>query len=163
MPSFDVVSEIDLQEIDNAVNQAAKEVAQRFDFRGTQSEISLDKKTLVIKLISNSEEKMATIVDILQSKVHRRGMEIEALKVGKNEHIGGTLLKCEVTLQQGIDRDNAKEITKLIKDSKLKVQASIHEEKIRVTGKKKDDLQEVMNFLRSQKLKVPLQFNNFRD
>lgn len=163
MPSFDIVSEIDLQEIDNAVNQTAKEVAQRFDFRGTQSEISFDKKTLVIKLISNSEEKMATIVDILQSKAHRRGLEIEALKLGKNEPMGGMLLKCEVTLQQGIDRDNAKEITKLIKDSKLKVQAAIHEEKIRVTGKKKDDLQTVMNFLRTQKLKVPLQFNNFRD
>lgn len=163
MPSFDVVSEIDLQEVDNAVNQAAKEVAQRFDFRGTHSEISFDKKTLLIKLVSNSEEKMATIVDILQSKVHRRGLQIEALKVGKNEPIGGMLLKCEITLQQGIDRDTAKEITKIIKESKMKVQASIQDDKIRVTGKKRDDLQAAMNLLRSQKLEVPLQFNNFRD
>lgn len=163
MPSFDVVSEIDLQEVDNAVNQTAKEIIQRFDFKGTGSEITYDKTLKKLKLLSNSEPKMATLIDILRSKAIKRGLDIRSLKVGKIEPTTGTQLKCEISLVEGIDKEAAKKITKFIKESGLKVQAAIQDEKVRISGKKRDDLQEAIQSLKAQDFEVGLQFNNFRD
>jgi len=163
MPSFDVVSEINFQELDNAVNQVSREITQRFDFRGTESSIKLDKPAKVINLISNSELKIETIVDILQSRAHKRSIDIKALKVGKCHPMSGQLLKCIVEMVEGVDKETGKKITKMVKEMKIKVQASIQDNKVRVTGKKRDDLQEVMQSIKMGNFDVPLQFDNFRD
>lgn len=163
MPSFDIVSEINLQEVDNAVNQAAKEIATRFDFRGTGSEISFDKITKIIKLSSNSEDKIENIISVLQSKAIKRGIDIKSLKKNKIEPAGGQTMRCNLNLVEGIDKENAKKITAFIKDLKIKVQAAIHDDKVRVTSKKRDDLQEAIQNLKKQNFEVPLQFNNFRE
>jgi uncharacterized protein YajQ (UPF0234 family) len=163
MPSFDVVSELDLQEVDNAVNQTSKEISQRFDFRGTDSKIEFDRNTKCINLISNSEEKIENIVSVLQSKAVKRSIDLKAFHVGKPSPMTGNLHKCAVKLIEGIEKETAKKITKYIKDLKLKVQAAIHDDKVRVTGKKRDFLQEVIGELKNHNFEVPLQFNNFRD
>lgn len=160
MPSFDVVSEIDLQEVDNAVNQAKKEIEGRYDFKGSKSEIQWDKKEITI--LGDDEYKMNAMRDILQSKLHRRGVDIKALKFDKPEAAGGNLLRQKVTLVQGIEKEAAKDICKKIKDSKLKVQAQIMDDKVRVTSKSIDELQSTMSLLRSGGFEIPLQFNNLR-
>lgn len=160
MASFDIVSELNLQEVDNAINQAKKEIEGRYDFRGSQCEIKWDKKEITI--LGDDDYKMGAMKDILQSKLHRRGIDIKSLKFDKVEPAGGKILRQKVTLVQGIDKDAAKEITKAIKDTKLKVQAQIVDDKVRVTAKSIDDLQETMTFLKKQTFPVPLQFNNYR-
>lgn len=160
MASFDIVSEIDLQEADNAVNQARKEIEGRFDFKGSQSEIQWDKKE--ITLIGDDEYKMEAMKSVLQSKLHRRGIDIKVLDYGKVEPAGGKMLRQKIALKQGIDKDAAKEITKAIKDSKLKVQAQIMDDKVRVTAKSIDELQSTMQLVRQGNFKLPLQFNNMR-
>ncbi len=163
MPSFDVVSELDMQEIDNAVNQAAKEIAQRFDFRGTNSELTLDKKEKLVKILSNSEEKIETIYDILTSKAIKRGVDIKSFEKQKILPTTGTTLKMDLKLIEGVDKETAKKITTHIKASVVKVQAQIQDEKVRVTGKKRDDLQAMIAELKNLDVERPLQFNNFRD
>lgn len=163
MPSFDVVSEINLQEVDNAVNQASKEIGTRYDFRGSKSSLTFDKEKKLIQIIADDDYKTKAIIDILQSKIHKRGIAINALQFGKIEDSGGSLKRCTVTLVMGIDQEKAKTIVQIIKDLKLKVQAQIQEEKVRVTGKSKDDLQDTMAFLKGQEFEIPLQFSNFRD
>lgn len=163
MPSFDIVSELDLQEMDNAVNQTAKEVLSRFDFRGANPQVEFTRKDKKIKLSANSEQKVQDIIGVLQSKVIKRGIDIRSLKAGKIEPAGGMTHRCLIELVEGIDRDNAKKITSFIKDLPAKVQAAIHDDKVRVTGKKKDDLQSIMQSVKQQGFEVPLQFNNFRD
>lgn len=163
MPSFDVVSEINFQEVDNAINQASKEISQRFDFRGTDSKIEFDKTTNVINLISNSENKVENIMSVLQSKAVKRQIDLQAFKKGKTAPLSGNLHKCVIQLIQGIEKETARKIVKYVKELKVKVQASIHEDKVRVTGKKRDDLQEVMASLKSQNFELPLQYENFRD
>lgn len=163
MPSFDIVSELDLQEIDNAVNQVDRELTQRYDFKGTQASIEFDRKNSTITLKANSEQKLETIVDILQSKVIKRGLDIKSLKPGKAEAMGGQMQKIVIELIEGIDKEQAKKITKFIKDTKMKVQASIQDDKVRVTGKKRDDLQEAIQALKQESFELPLQYNNFRD
>lgn len=160
MPSFDVVSQVDMQEVDNAVNQAVKEIEQRYDFRGSQSEIKWDKKEISIN--GDDEYKMGAMKDILQSKMHRRGIDIKSLDFGAVEPAGGKMFRQKVLIKQGLDKDTAKEITKQIKDSKLKVQAQIMDDKVRVTSKSIDELQATMTFLRGQSLSVPIQFENMR-
>jgi cyclic-di-GMP-binding protein len=160
MPSFDIVSELDMQEVENAINTARKEIESRYDLRGTQSEIKWDKKE--ITLMSNDEARLAVVKDILQSKIHKRNIDLRALKFEKSEPAGGMLLRQKVTLVQGIDKEIAKDLTKLIRDSKLKVQAQIQDEKVRVTGKNRDDLQECMSVVKNSGPKVPLQFTNMR-
>lgn len=160
MPSFDVVSEINLQEADNAVNQAKKEVEGRYDFKGSQSEIQWDKKEMTV--LGEDDYKMDTMISILQTKLHRRGIDIKCLELGKREPAGGRLLRQKITLKQGIDKDLAKEVIKTIKDSKLKVQPSVVDDKVRVTSKSIDELQETMALLRSSTFALPLQFNNMR-
>lgn len=161
MPSFDVVSEVNRQEVDNALNQARKEIEQRYDFKGSKTSIESEKNE--IKVISDNEHKLTAVLDILHTKLVKRGVSLKSLKYGKIEAASGSLVRQVITLQQGIDADHAKQITRLIKDSKMKVQAQVQGEQVRITGKKRDDLQEAMQLLRQNETDLPLQFTNFRD
>lgn len=161
MPSFDIVSELNMQEVDNTLNQARKEIVTRYDFKGSKSEITQDKEG--IHLISDDEFKMKALIDIFQSKAVKRGISLKALQVGTVEPAAGSLVKCLVKLVQGIETEKAREIVKIVKGLDLKVQAAIEGEKIRVSGKKRDDLQAVIEHLRAQEFPIPLQFTNFRD
>ncbi len=160
MPSFDIVSEVDIQEARNAVDQASREIGTRFDFKGVNAQYEL--KDTNILLSSESDFQVKQMLDILQNKFIKRGLEVTAMDIGEIET---NLSEARLTIGviQGIDTELAKKIVKLIKGSKLKVQASIQGEKIRVTGKKRDDLQETIAFVKEQKLSIPLQFSNFRD
>lgn len=160
MPSFDIVSEINLQEVDNAINQARKEVEGRYDFKGSKAEIQWDKKE--ITLIAEDDYKVEAMGGIMQTKLHRRGIDIKAIKFEKIEEAGGRMLRQKITLVQGIDREVSKEIIKLIKDSKLKAQPSVVDDKVRVTSKSIDELQECISLVRNGSFSVPLQFNNMR-
>lgn len=161
MPSFDIVSKLDLQEVDNAVNQARKEIATRYDFRGSKSKIDWDHKEIL--LTADDSMKMKALTDILIEKATRRSIDRRALDIGKAEEAGGGLLKCEVKLKQGVPVETARAIVKQIKDAKMKVQAQIQEDQVRVTGKKRDDLQEAIAAVRAKGYDLPLQFINFRD
>ncbi len=160
MPSFDVVSEIDMHEATNAVDQANREVGNRFDFKGVTAEFELSDST--VKLTSESEFQLQQMRDILYSKLSKRGVDIGCVEAGKVEQ-AGKLAHQALTLRQGIDTDLARKIVKRIKDAKLKVQAAIQGDKVRVTGKKRDDLQAVIALLRDADFDLPLQYNNFRD
>ncbi|MNL11415.1 putative nucleotide-binding protein [compost metagenome] len=160
MPSFDIVSEVDLQEVDNAINQARKEVEGRYDFKGSKAEIQWDKKEII--LIAEDDYKVEQMGSIMQTKLHRRGVDIKAVKFEKIEEAGGRLLRQKVNLLQGIERELAKDIIKSIKDSKLKVQASVVDDKVRVTSKSIDELQETMSLMRGGNFKQALQFINMR-
>jgi len=162
MPSFDIVSKVDLQEVDNAVNQAIKEIEQRYDFRGSKSEIKWAKKE-DITLVADDDNKLNAIIDVLQTKFVKRGVSLKSLEYGKVEDASGSLKRQVITIRQGIPTEKAKEITKLIKDLKFKVQAQIQDEQVRVTGKKIDDLQEVIQALKGKDLDINLQFINMRD
>ncbi|MFP3873999.1 MAG: YajQ family cyclic di-GMP-binding protein [Thiohalophilus sp.] len=160
MPSFDVVSEIDMHEVTNAVDQANREVTTRFDFKGSGAKFELNDK--VITLHGEADFQLKQMQDILRTKVSRRGIDLDCLESGSVEH-AGKQVRQNVTLREGIDQALAKKIVKLIKDSKLKVQAQVQGEQVRVTGKKRDDLQSVMALLKNAELELPLQFTNFRD
>ncbi|MBI4405470.1 MAG: YajQ family cyclic di-GMP-binding protein [Deltaproteobacteria bacterium] len=162
MPSFDIVVTVNQQEVDNAVNQAQKELAQRYDFKGSKSKIEWDKKEL-ITLVGDDEFKLKAVVDILQSKLVKRGVSIKNLTYGTLEPSFEGTVRQKITLQQGIPSEKAKAIIKLIKDSKAKVQSQIQDEQVRVTGKKRDDLQEVIGMVRKIDLGLDFQFMNFRD
>lgn len=160
--SFDIVSKVDMQEVDNALNQARKEIIQRYDFKGTKTSIELKQKELEIVLISDDDFKMKAVVDILQSKFVKRNVPLKALSYGTIEPAAGSTVRQVIKLQNGIDKENAKLVTKMIKDSKLKVQAQIMDDQVRVSGKSKDDLQSVMTLLRQADLKFAIQFTNYR-
>jgi len=162
MPSFDIVVKSDLQEVDNAINQAQKELAQRYDFKGSKSKIEWDKKA-EISLVSDDEFKLKAVVDIVESKLVKRGISIKNLTFGKIEPAFEGTVRQKITLQQGIPSEKAKELIKLIKDTKLKVQSQFQEEQVRVTGKKRDDLQEVIGLVRKTELGLDFQFVNMRD
>ena len=164
MPSFDIVSEIDMQEVDNAVNQAIKEIQQRYDFKGSKSEIKLEKEKEKegITVLADDDYKLKAIVDILQSKFIKRGISVKSLDYGKAEAASGSMIRQVIKLKNGIPTEKAKEIIKIIKETKLKVQSQIQEEQVRVTGKNIDDLQEIMALLKGKDLDIPLQFENFR-
>lgn len=161
MPSFDIVSQIDMQEVENAINQARKEIGTRYDFRGSKSKIDWDHKEIL--LTADDSMKMKALTDILIEKATRRSIDRRALDIGKAEETGGGLLKCEVKLKQGVPVETARAIVKQIKDAKMKVQAQIQEDQVRVTGKKRDDLQEAIAAVRAKGYDLPLQFINFRD
>lgn len=161
MPTFDIVNELNLSEVDNAVNQAAKEITQRFDFKGTNSTVVREEK--LIKINATDESKVQAVVDVLQSKLVKRGISLKSLKMGTMEPAAGGRAKQEITLMDGIETEEAKKIVKIIKDSKMKVQPSIQGETVRVSGKKIDDLQEVIALLKTQDLSIPVSFQNFRD
>jgi uncharacterized protein YajQ (UPF0234 family) len=160
MPSFDIISEFDKHELQNAVDQANKEVSTRFDFKGTDSQIELNDNTVI--MASGSTFQLQQMFSILCSKLTRRGIDIACMDAGEPKP-SGKGMRQEIIMKQGLDANLAKKIVKLIKDKKLKVQAAIQGEQIRVTGKKRDDLQEAIQMLRSEKLEMPLQFSNFRD
>lgn len=158
--SFDVVSKLDMQEVDNAVNQANKEIETRFDFKNSKSKIEFNGEELT--LFSDDEYKLAALLDVLQTKCVKREVSLKALKPGSVEPAAGGTVRQSISLQQGIDQDTSKSITKLVKDSKLKVQASIQSDQVRISGKNRDDLQSVITLLREADLPVPLQFVNYR-
>ncbi|MEM1439801.1 MAG: YajQ family cyclic di-GMP-binding protein [Pseudomonadota bacterium] len=160
MPSFDVVSEVDLHELANAVDQANREVTNRFDFKGTGAEFALDESTISLK--AQVEFQLQQMLDILRQKLAKRGIDVGALEV-KDPVTSGSEARQAVLVRQGIDAALAKKLVKTIKDAKLKVQAQIQGEQVRVTGKKRDDLQSVIALLREADVDLPLQFNNFRD
>lgn len=164
MPSFDVVSEVNVQEVDNAVNQASREAENRYDFKGKKYEIAYDKDKNEIKLSADEESRLDALLDMVQTKLMRRGIELGSVEVGKKEQMGGMMMRQLLKIKQGLETPKAKEIVKLIKDTKLKVDAAIQDNQVRVTGKNIDDLQEVIALLRSKQpsLKVPLQYINMR-
>jgi uncharacterized protein YajQ (UPF0234 family) len=159
---FDVVCQVDLQEVSNAVNQAMKEIEQRFDFKGSKSSIELDKGKGIITLASDDETKLRSVIDILQSKLVKRAISLKALSYGKVEPAAGSTVRQVVTLQQGIPQDKAKEMVKLIKDLKLKVSAEIQKDQVRVRAKKIDDLQTIIAKLKEKDFGIALQFTNYR-
>jgi uncharacterized protein YajQ (UPF0234 family) len=160
MPSFDIVSELDAHEVSNAVDQANREVGQRFDFKGTDARFEL--KELVITLHAKAEFQLKQMLDILMLKLSKRGVDVACTKLEDPVVLGQTAHQV-VTLREGIESELGKKLQRLIKDSKLKVQAAIQDKQVRVTGKNRDDLQEVMRLARNAKLDMPLQFKNFRD
>ena len=161
MPSFDIVSEVDMHELANAVDQANRELATRYDFRGVDAnyEKSGDKQ---IVMTSDADFQLVQILEILKTKMVKRGIDVKCLET-KDHYGSGKQVKQEVVVRQGLDKDLAKKIVKMIKDAKLKVQPAIQGDQVRVTGKKRDDLQTVIAFLREADLSMPLQYNNFRD
>ncbi|MDO9287838.1 MAG: YajQ family cyclic di-GMP-binding protein [Thermodesulfovibrionales bacterium] len=160
--SFDIVSKVDMQEVLNSVQQATKEISQRFDFKGSKSSIEFNKDKAEITVISDDEQKMKSVIDILQSKFAKRGVSLKSLVYGKVEQAAGGTARQVITLQQGIVQEKAKEIVKIIKDSKMKVQAEIQKDQVRVRAKKIDDLQTVMTMLRGKDLGIHMEFINYR-
>lgn len=161
MPSFDVVSEVDLHEVNNAIDQANREVGTRFDFKGVDAKFILNEASTV-EISAEAEFQVQQMLDILRGKLVKRGIDTKALKEGSVE-MSGQRATMQVTVQQGIDSDLARKIVKMVKETKIKVQTAIQGEKLRVTGKKRDDLQGVIAMLKEAKLDIPLQYNNFRD
>ncbi len=162
MPAFDIVSEVDMQEVDNAVNQASKEISNRFDFKGSKSTLEFDKEKKEIKILADDDMKLRSIHQVLGQKLIKRSVDLSCLEYGSEDEVSGSMLRQVVKLKQGLEKPDAKKIVKLIKDSKLKVQAQIQDEQVRVTGKKIDDLQSVIATLKSSDLQLPLQFINMR-
>ena len=161
--SFDVTSTVDLQEVDNAVNQAKKELAQRYDFKGSKASIDLKRGENVIELVADDAFKMDALWEILQSRLIRRNVPVKNLKPGELEQVGGSLVKKVVTLQQGIPSEAARDIVKFLKDQKLKkVQAAIQGDQLRISSPSKDELQNAIAVLRSQDFGVELSFGNYR-
>ncbi len=163
MASFDIVSETDLQKLDNAINVAIKEISTRYDFHGSKTSLEFDKKTNTIKLLTENEMRVKAIQDILISRSMKQGLEASCFDFGKEEQASGNMIRKEIKVKQGIDKELAKRIVKLIKDSGEKVQASIMDEQIRVTGKKLDDLQSVISLVKQAGIDAPLQFTNYRN
>ena len=162
-PSFDVSTGADLQEVDNAVNQALKEIGQRYDFKGTHCTIEFDRDKAAIKLAADDEYRLNALVDVLKTKMIKRGVPVKNLKFGTLEQATGSSVRQAIDLKQGIDQETAKKIVKGIKEKGFKkVQAAIQGEEIRVSSPSKDELQEVMGFLRSQDFELELKFGNYR-
>lgn len=160
--SFDIVSEIDMQEVDNALNQAIKEIRQRYDLKDSNTEISLNKKDKIITIDTKDDYSRKQSVDILQSKFIKRKLSLKSMKEKEPEPASGGRLKQIINLQSGISKDNAKKITKLVKDMKLKVNAQIMDEKVRVQGAKRDDLQSVIQAVKDADFDFPTQFVNYQ-
>lgn len=162
MPSFDIVSKVDAQALDNAVNVTTKEISNRFDFKGSHVAINLDKKEYKLTLETEDEMKMSQLVDVLINRAHKQGIAPQAFDLSKDGFQSGKLWKKEVSVKNGLKQDDAKKLVKMIKDAGLKVQASINDDLVRVTGKKIDDLQSVIQASKSWDLGVPIQHENMR-
>ena len=163
MPSFDIVSETDPQKFDNAINTAVKEIINRYDFHGSKTTLELDKKTLMLQIITENEMRMKAVQDIIIARMVKQGLEPSALDYGKEHYASGNMIRKDIKVKKGIDKETAKKIVKTIKDSGLKVQGSIMDEQVRVTGKKLDDLQTAISIVKKMQLDLPLQFVNFRN
>jgi uncharacterized protein YajQ (UPF0234 family) len=162
MPSFDIVSKVDAQALDNAVNVTTKEITNRFDFKGSHVVINLDKKEFKINIETDDDMKMRQLIDVLISRAHKQGIAPEAFDLSKEPYQSSKVVKQDVTVRNGLKQEDAKKITKLVKDSGLKVQVQIMDDIIRVTGKKIDDLQSVIQLCRNASLGFPLQYENMR-
>ncbi len=160
--SFDIVSNVDIQEVKNAINQATMEIRQRFDFKGSKSEINLDEKAPALNLISDDDHKMKSVVDTLESKLIKRKISLKSLSYGKVEVAGGNTVRQEIKLLQGISQEKGKEIVKAIKGMKIKVQGQVMDDLVRVSGKNRDDLQEVMAELQAKDFDIAMSFTNYR-
>lgn len=163
MPSFDIVSKVEAQSLDNAVNVVRKEITNRFDFKNSHVVIDLDKKEYKLHIETDDEMKMGQLTDVLVSRAHKQGIAPEAFDFSKEVYPSGKVVKKEVPVRNGLKQDDAKKIVKLIKDSGMKVQAQIMDDLVRVTGKKIDDLQAVIKACQSANLGIPLQFVNMRN
>ena len=161
MPTFDIVSKVPWHEVDNAVLQAQKEIGTRFDFRGTGAEIEHSKESVVLR--ANAEDRVKAVLDVLKEKLVKRKVSLKHLEVGKIEPTGKGGSRITVKIKEGIDTDHARQLLKWIKEDKLKVQASIADQQVRVSGKKKDDLQACISAIRGKEFDLELQFVNFRD
>ncbi|MBX2991342.1 MAG: YajQ family cyclic di-GMP-binding protein [Bacteroidetes bacterium] len=160
--SFDIVSEVNMQEVDNALHQARKEIIQRYDFKDSKSSIELNQKDKLLTVISDDDFKLKSVIDILQNKLIKRSVPVKALDYGPVEPAAGSTVRQIIKLRIGINKEDAKLIVKMIKDTKLKVQAQIMDDQVRVSGKNKDDLQAVMKMIREADLKFATQFTNYR-
>jgi len=163
MPSFDIVSKVDAQALDNAVNVTTKEITNRFDFKGSHVVIDLNRKDFKINIETEDDMKMRQLIDVLISRGNKQGIAPEAFDLSKEAYPSGKLVKKEVEVRNGLKTEDAKKIVKLIKDSGLKVQAQIMDDAVRVTGKNRDDLQSVIQLCRNANLGVPLQYENMRN
>ena len=162
MPSFDIASSVDIQTLDNAINAARKDITNRYDFKGSKSDIELDKKLLNIHILTESEMRIEAIEDTIRSRMMKQGLNPLALDFGKEQYASGNLLKKDIRIKQGIDKETAKKIVKHIKDLKLKVEAQIMDDQVRVTGKKIDELQAVISNVRAADFETPVQFVNMK-
>jgi uncharacterized protein YajQ (UPF0234 family) len=162
MPSFDIASKTDLQTLDNSINVARKEILGRFDFKGSNSIIELDKKNVSLTITTEDEMRLDSIIDALRSRMIKQKLDPRCMDVSKEHYSSGMLIKKEIKIREGIDKENSKKLIKIIKDSKLKVTAQIMDDIIRVSGKKIDDLQGVIAVLRRAELEIPLQFINMK-
>jgi hypothetical protein len=160
MPSFDVVSEVDFHEVTNAVDQSNREIQTRFDFRGVDAKF--ERKEDVVRITAEADIQLDQMIDILRAKLVKRSIDPRVMDIGDQEHVGKLLHK-NIKIKEGIESLLAKKVVKMVKDKKMKVQAAIQGEKVRVTGKKRDDLQQVMSMLKEEEIDTPLQYNNFRD
>jgi cyclic-di-GMP-binding protein len=162
MPSFDIVSRIDLQEVDNAVNITKKGILSRYDFRESKTEVTLDKKEKRIRITTEDDMKMRAVQDSLIENLVKRKVDTKGIETKASQMVAQGMIQREIVIKEGVDSDTARSIVKMIKDRKMKVQAAIQENQVRVTGKKIDDLQEVMQMVRSANLPIPLQFINMQ-
>ncbi len=163
MPSFDIVSSFNMQEVDNAVNMVLRDIANRYDFRGSSTSITLDKAEKSITILADNTMQLAAVVDMFKSRAISRKVSLKVFKFQEEESAAGTSIRQKVSLREGIDRDRAKKINKMIKDKKLKVQSQIQGEQLRVTGKKIDDLQSVITMLKGANLDIELQYVNMKN
>ena len=161
MPTFDIVSKFDPSEVDNAIQNLKREIVQRYDFKNSNSEIEFEKELIIIK--TDDDYKLSQLQEMLKVQITKRGIDIRALDMGKVEMSAGQAVRQTITMIQGINKDISKDIIKIIKESKIKVQVSIQGDELRISGKKRDDLQQTITLLKTQNLDLPLQFINFRD
>ena len=161
MPTFDIVSKFDPSEVDNAIQNLKREIVQRYDFKNSNSEIEFEKELIIIK--TDDDYKLTQLQEMLKVQITKRGIDVRALDMGKVEMSAGQAVRQTITMMQGINKDISKDIIKIIKESKIKVQVSIQGDELRISGKKRDDLQQTINLLKTQNLDLPLQFINFRD
>jgi uncharacterized protein YajQ (UPF0234 family) len=162
MASFDIVNKVDAQLLDNAINVARKEILNRFDFNGSKSEIDFDKKAMTIHILTENDMRMDSIADVIRNRMIKQKLDPLCLDFGKEHYASGSMVKKDIKIKEGIDKDVAKKIIKDIKDSKLKVQAQVMDDQVRVTGKKIDDLQGVIALVRQGSYELPLQFVNMK-
>lgn len=161
MPTFDIVSKFDPSEVDNAIQNLKREIVQRYDFKNSNSEIEFEKELIIIK--TDDDYKLTQLQEMLKVQITKRGIDVKALDMGKVEMSAGQAVRQTITMMQGINKDISKDIIKIIKESKIKVQVSIQGDELRISGKKRDDLQQTITLLKTQNLDLPLQFINFRD
>jgi cyclic-di-GMP-binding protein len=161
MPSFDVVSKVDWAELHNALSQAEREVAQRFDFKGTDASLEKVEQTIVVR--ASTEERARAAIDVLEEKLVRRKVSLRQIEIGEPEPGPKGSVRIRIQVKEGIEQDKARQIVKLVKESKLKLQASMQEQSVRISGKKRDELQQAILLLRGQDLGIEMQFVNFRD